>query len=152
VEDLERLKALEDRIQALADRKAIEECVCRHKSGAEADLVRRILTGDEPAISSIGELRIDLRDGRVLEELTDFESTVVSTCKIDGSTATTESLRISIYASLSDTRRYVIGLNLKDVLELRSLNWRVVSRHIQLQASIVGADVPSQTLMQQTIN
>lgn len=150
--DLDRLQALEDRLQALADRKAIEDSVCRYKSEAEADLLRRVLTGDEPSSDNINELPLDLRDGRVLDELTDFESTFVSTCKIEGSTATAESLRIGIYASLSDTRRYVIGLNLKDVLELRSLNWRVVSRHIQLRASIVGADVPGQILTQRMLN
>jgi hypothetical protein len=152
VEDLDRLKALEDRLQALADRKAIEDCVCRYKCEAEADLLRRVLAGEEPSTYSRAGMQMDLQDGRVLRELTDFESTVVSACKIEGSTATAESLRIGIYASLSDAQRHVIGLKLKDVLELHSQNWRVISRHIQLQANIVGADAPAQTSIQPMLN
>lgn len=142
----ERLAALEARMQEIADREAIADCIKRSARGNDrfdTELVASTFHVD--AVHNNGRKKVaahgygeeaNAAHGALFDA--NLHNVLVQSCEIDGDIAHTESYSLGLFLDKgAETGRMLAGRYL-DRLEKRDGEWRIAVRRVTVEVAIEG--------------
>lgn len=152
----ERLAALEEQMQDMADRQAIFECIKRNARGNDrfdADLTANSYHDD--GLHEVGENRVpgpgygahaNAAHGKLFDA--NLHNVTMHMCEIDGDVAHAESYSLGMFLDKGGETGRVLAGRYIDRLEKRNGEWRIVLRRSTVEIALKGrAALPTGALL-----